>query len=144
MELLESIGARLRETRESMGKSQTEFAEIAAAAGAPGATRQSQAKYEKGLQAPGVAYLAAIAHSGADVHYIVTGERDYSPPPPLSRDELELVELYRASPLAVRAAVAAALSSGAGKYSGANIGAVHEKAPKNMTIKQEFNTKKDR
>ena len=66
----------------------------------------------------------------------------------LSADEAELVELYRAAPLAVRLAAVAALAStsaqssgSGGKYAGADIGAVHEQAPKKMTIKQEFNKK---
>lgn len=75
MEIFISIGERLREVRVAMGKSQTEFAEIAAAAGVPGATRQSQANYEKGRQMPSAAYLAAIAAAGADVLYVVTGQR---------------------------------------------------------------------
>lgn len=144
MELLEAIGARLREVRESMGMSQTEFAEIAVAAGVPGATRQSQAKYEKGGQAMGVAYLAAIADAGADIRYIVTGDRDYTPPPPLSKDEHELIELYRATPLAVRAAAVAALTSGAGKYSGATIGSIHEGATKKVVVRQKTVGKKER
>lgn len=75
MEIFISIGERLREVRAAMGKSQTEFADIAAAAGVPGATRQSQANYEKGRQMPSAAYLAAIADAGADVLYVVTGQR---------------------------------------------------------------------
>ena len=73
MEIFISIGERLKEVRVAMGMSQTEFAEIAADAGVPGATRQSQANYEKGRQMPSAAYLAAIAAEGADVLYVVTG-----------------------------------------------------------------------
>lgn len=73
MEILISIGERLREIRDSAGKSQTEFAEIAAAAGVPGATRQSQANYEKGKQSPSALYLAALAAHGYDMHYVITG-----------------------------------------------------------------------
>lgn len=75
MEIFISIGERLREIRTEMQLSQTEFAEIAARAGVPGATRQSQANYEKGRQMPSAAYLAAIAEAGADVLYVVTGHR---------------------------------------------------------------------
>lgn len=73
MEIFSSIGSRLLEVREQLGKTQSDFAAIAAAAGVPGATRQSQAKYEKGLATPSAAYLAAIAAAGADVLYILTG-----------------------------------------------------------------------
>lgn len=73
MEIINSIGERLLAVRENMHKTQSDFADIAASAGVPGATRQSQAKYEKGLATPSAAYLAAIAAAGADVLYILTG-----------------------------------------------------------------------
>lgn len=73
MEINNSIGIRLKESRERLGKTQSEFAEIAADFGAPGVTRQSQAKYEKGLATPSAAYLAGIAATGVDVLYILTG-----------------------------------------------------------------------
>jgi len=76
MEIFNSIGERLRTVRESMDKTQSDFAAIAAAADVPGATRQSQAKYEKGLATPSATYLAAIAAAGADVLYILSGKRN--------------------------------------------------------------------
>lgn len=75
MEILIYIGERLREERERLGLSQSDFAEIAQKMGVSGATRQSQSNYEKGKQTPAVTYLAAIASSGADVQYILTGIR---------------------------------------------------------------------
>lgn len=75
MEINVYMGVRLKEIREALALSQTEFAQIAGNAGVPGATRQSQAKYEKGLATPSAAYLAAIAAAGADVLYILTGQR---------------------------------------------------------------------
>lgn len=48
MNIFDSIGARLREERERLGYSQTAVAELAEKAGVKGATRQSQALYEKG------------------------------------------------------------------------------------------------
>ena len=94
MEIFISIGERLKEEREAMGKTQSDFAEIAAAAGVPGATRQSQAKYEKGLSSPSAAYLSAIALRGVDVHYVLTGERSSAQP---ARDAAEqvLLDSYR-------------------------------------------------
>lgn len=74
MEINISIGERLKEVREALKLSQTEFAQIAEKAGVPGATRQSQAKYEKGQAAPSAAYLAAIAAAGVDVLYILKGQ----------------------------------------------------------------------
>lgn len=131
MEIFISIGERLKEEREAMGKTQSDFAEIAAAAGVPGATRQSQAKYEKGLASPSAAYLSAIALRGVDVHYVLTGEREGPPPLVLSGEERLLLDYYRDAPAAVRkAAMAALLSGGSGSVSqtntgGLNIGAVH-------------------
>lgn len=75
MEINVFIGERLKQARETLGLSQTEFAQIAETAGVPGATRQSQAKYEKGLAMPGAAYLAALAAAGVDVLYVLTGQR---------------------------------------------------------------------
>lgn len=75
MEIINSIGERLREERERLGLSQTQIAEIAKELGAKGATRQSQALYEKGEQTPSAAYISAISTTGADVLYILTGQR---------------------------------------------------------------------
>lgn len=98
MEILNSIGERLREERERLQMTQSDFAEVAEAAGVPGATRQSQARYEKGLAAPSCPYLAALAPVGVDVLYVLTGQRGMQPTPgPALRDgEAELLEGYRA------------------------------------------------
>ena len=88
MEINICIGERLKEVREALALSQTEFAQIAERAGVPGATRQSQAKYEKGLATPGATYLAAISAAGADTNYILTGQR--SQPPSHERLEIAL------------------------------------------------------
>lgn len=113
MDLFDSIGARLKEERERLGQSQTDTAAIAEAAGAPGATRQSQALYEKGKRMPDAAYLAAIAAAGADVLYILTGVRvgeiKLSPKIPLTitREEAALLDNYRNSPPEGQAAIKA-------------------------------------
>ncbi len=75
MELFISIGARLRQERERIGLSQTEFAAIADRAGVAGATRQSQSLYEKGKRMPDAGYLAVVAAAGIDVSYVLTGQR---------------------------------------------------------------------
>lgn len=106
MEFFINTGKRLREVREMMGMSQSEFAAIAEKCGVPGTTRQSQAKYEKGLQTPSAAYLAAIATVGADVLYILTGERSDTA---LTPDERQLLELFRAAPLIGKMAAVGAL-----------------------------------
>jgi transcriptional regulator with XRE-family HTH domain len=63
------ISTRLREERKRLGLSQTEFAAKAKV------HLKSQMNYEKGDRAPDAAYLSAIAAAGADVLYILTGER---------------------------------------------------------------------
>lgn len=109
MELIVSIGERLREERERLGRSQTDLAETAAQAGMRGSTRQSQSLYEKGERAPDAGYLAAVASVGVDVQYVITGARDYVPPDPLKSDEVELLRHYREALPAVRKAAMGAL-----------------------------------
>lgn len=96
-------GERLKEERERLGYNQADFAALA------GATRKSQFNYESDERSPDVRYLAAIATAGADVQYIVTGVRSAQA---LSRDEVELLEAFRAAPLAVKAAAIGALQGG--------------------------------
>ncbi len=85
-----STGKRLREERRRLGYSQADFAEVA------GVSRAAQIKYEKGERHPDARYLAAIAEAGADVLYILTGER--APAPALSREEAALLDNYRHAP----------------------------------------------
>jgi len=92
MEINICIGARLREEREALGMSQSDVAAVAEAAGVPGATRQSQAKYEKGISTPSASYLAAIAATGIDVLYVLTGSRANAPKVKAPRIELSLRE----------------------------------------------------
>lgn len=99
------IAERLKEERVRLGLSQSEFAEIA------GAHRKSQGNYESGERAPDAAYLEAIAAAGADVQYIVTGERSDMA---LTPDERELLALYRAAPLAGKMAAVGALQGAMG------------------------------
>lgn len=99
-----SIGERLKEERQRLGQNQTELASLA------GTTKKSQIEYEKGSTFPNANYLAAIASAGADVRYIVTGERDG--PPPLRPDEQLLLDRYRISPLPLRDAALRVLLGG--------------------------------
>lgn len=83
------IGQRLKEERDRLGYNQTEFAALG------GAAKNSQYNYEKGERSPDSEYLAAIAKAGADVLYIVTGERTPRITGELSVDEVELLSSYR-------------------------------------------------
>lgn len=84
-----TIGERLREERERMGLSQPKFAALA------GTTKQTLFSWESGKTAPDGFQLAALDAAGADVRYIITGDRDAPPPPVLSPDEHVLLDGYR-------------------------------------------------
>jgi transcriptional regulator with XRE-family HTH domain len=77
---MDILGQRLRAERERLGLSQTAFGEIG------GVQKRAQINYEAGERQPDAAYLAAIAAAGADVLYILTGQRSGSasvaPPSP--------------------------------------------------------------
>ena len=60
---------RLREERERLGLSQTEFAACG------GVKKLAQIRYEKGERKPTADYMIGIAKAGADVAYIVSGQR---------------------------------------------------------------------
>lgn len=101
-----TIGKRLKEERERLGLSQADFAAIG------GVGRKSQFNYEDGERKADTSYLAGIAEAGADVRYIITGDREGRPPEVLSADERELLALFRAASLAVKAAAIGALQGG--------------------------------
>lgn len=68
-EVKKAIGERLREERERLKLSQPSFGE------AGGVMRGAQIKYEGGSRVPDAEYLKRVAAIGADVLYIITGER---------------------------------------------------------------------
>ena len=69
-----SISDRLKEARELLGLSQQAVADKC------GIAARSQRNYESGERSPDAVYLAAVAAIGVDIRYVVTGERDYTPP----------------------------------------------------------------
>ncbi|PRY63481.1 phage repressor protein C with HTH and peptisase S24 domain [Vreelandella songnenensis] len=75
-----SLGERLREERERLGLSQTQFGDLAHV------TKKSQMLYEADQRSPKGGYLAAIAAQGVDVQYVLTGNRSVS-------SNVELVDL---------------------------------------------------
>ncbi|MDG4552851.1 MAG: transcriptional regulator [Candidatus Competibacter sp.] len=85
---MKTQGERLREERERLGFNQTDFAAIG------GLKKLAQINYEQDKRAPDSAYLAAIAAAGADVQYIITGQRSVERLP--SR-EAALLDNYRHS-----------------------------------------------
>lgn len=98
------LGDRIREERERLGLTQPGFADVA------GAKKRTLIDWEKGVSSPTAVQLSALARIGIDVQYIVTGVRSASA---LSPDENELLALFRAAPLAVKAAAIGALQGGA-------------------------------
>lgn len=100
---------RLREERERLGLNQTAFAAVA------GATRKTLFNWESGAGSPTGVALEAWAKLGLDTLYVITGQRagGVKPAPTLTSDEEELLTLFRAAPLAVKAAAIGALQGGA-------------------------------
>ena len=108
MEQKTAIGERIREERERLGFSQPAFAALAEA------SKSSQISWEKETAYPNAKALATWAKLGVDVSYVLTGVR-MSSEHVLASDEAELLSLFRASPLAVKAAaIGALLGGGAG------------------------------
>ena len=101
---------RLREEREALGLSQQALAERC------GITARSQRNYESGERLPDAGYLAAIAAAGADVLYILTGQRTggaSAPPPPRAVTEGDriLLDNFHAAPAQVQAGVKTTLGA---------------------------------
>lgn len=84
---------------------QPDFAALA------GTTKKSQITYEKGVM-PDAAYLASIAAAGANIRYIVTGDREGPPPLVLTADERVLLDSYRSQDPAMRKRILAFILGG--------------------------------
>ena len=87
------ISARLKEEREALGLSQQALAD------ACGISARSQRNYESGERLPDAAYLAAIAALGADVLFVLTGQRSRpaSASAELRPDQAALLDNYEHS-----------------------------------------------
>jgi len=81
---MKDFGKRLKEVRESMGLTQAEFAADC------GVGKTAQYMYEKGERHPSLSYLQAARATGADVYYILTGEKN-STQQAISRAEAKLL-----------------------------------------------------
>lgn len=89
-------GDRLKEERERLGLSQTDFAARVSS------SKNTQYNYEKGDRSPDANYLEAAADLGVDVLYVVTGERKPQAADSITAAEAKLLECYRAMPEADR------------------------------------------
>jgi transcriptional regulator with XRE-family HTH domain len=85
-EELFAIGGRLEEERLRLGYSQKSLATLTVK------TSRTQIKYESGETMPDAAYLLKLARLGADVYYIITGERSANA---LTVEEQALLNGYR-------------------------------------------------
>jgi transcriptional regulator with XRE-family HTH domain len=95
------VGARIRQERQRLGLSQSDFAQLAMV------SRRTQASYEAGEGSPVADYLLAVAGAGVDILYVVTGSGDAASHPvvqperrtwrggPPNADEGELLAGFR-------------------------------------------------
>lgn len=82
------IGQRLAEERKRLGYNQTEFGALG------GVALRTIADWEKNKTSPNGAFLAEIAKAGADITYIITGQRTEKV---LEPRENALIDNYRNS-----------------------------------------------
>ncbi|WP_048811776.1 helix-turn-helix domain-containing protein [Methylobacillus flagellatus] len=101
------IHERLKTEREALGLSQQALADQL------GVSLRSQQNYEAGKRVPDGEYLAAIASLGADVLYILTGQRNSAAPAEsaLSKGDRVLLENFHAAPEQVQAGVKTTLGA---------------------------------
>lgn len=83
-----TIGQRLAEERRRLGYNQTEFGELG------GIKKGTVINWEKDLTSPTGTFLAEIAKIGADINYIITGQRTEKV---LEPRETALIDNYRNS-----------------------------------------------
>lgn len=102
-----TLGARLREERERLGLTQTEFASMV------GASKRTLIRWEGGAASPDADALGVWAGAGLDVMYLVTGH--HGDVPEMAPDEELLLEHYRGMPAKERKALLSALLSGESK-----------------------------
>lgn len=104
---MDNIGGRLREERERLGMTQDDFAPVG------GIGKRALIHYEKGERSPDATFLAAIAAAGADVLYILTGQRSapVAPQALLPAGDRALLDDFHAAPPGVQAGVKATLAA---------------------------------
>jgi len=103
------LGVRLVEERKRLRMNQTDFGRLGAV------SKGSQILYEKGEGSPTADYLCAIAGSGVDVQYVLTGVRSSVA---LTAEEQLLIRRFRESPQGLRdAALRVLLGENAGEGS---------------------------
>lgn len=104
---LQLFSERLKDDRVQRGLTQDQMAL------AIKMSKRSYCAYEAGETSPSAKLLEALASMGSDVGYLLTGQRTGGVKPTLTADEEELLALFRAAPLAVKAAAIGALHGAA-------------------------------
>ncbi len=84
---MSNLSARLLEERKRLGLNQVDFGVLG------GVSKWTQLNYEKGANNPDLDYLMKIGQSGADILYILTGNRSASSG--LTSEETTLLNSYR-------------------------------------------------
>lgn len=98
-----TIGECLLEERKRLGLNQDQMAGVGCVA------KRTYCNYEADDRVPDAAFLAALVKAGADVNYILTGQRDTHA---LLDDERLMLERYRACPPTLRDAALRVLLGG--------------------------------
>lgn len=94
------VGMRLRLERERLDLSVTEMGTRA------GKNRQTQMRYETGVNSPTAAYLQMLEPLGVDIGYVLTGF-----PSELHDDEAQILARFRAASPEIRRAALSVLAS---------------------------------
>ncbi|MCO7620808.1 helix-turn-helix domain-containing protein [Pseudomonas guariconensis] len=92
MLIADGVGNRLREERERLGLSQSDFGTLV------GVSRGTQKNYELGTASGSIdlKYLAALEAAGIDSTYVVTGDRSLVDG--VSSEEAQILDQYRRIP----------------------------------------------
>lgn len=127
---MSTFSERLREERKRLGLNQTALATLA------GVQKGAQVNYEAGERAPNADYLAAIAAAGANVLYILTGERNGPAPVVLTAEEQTMLGYFREASKEVRRAALGALlgAQASGSGNGISVGGMHNSAPGGVQV----------
>ncbi|ECI5108698.1 XRE family transcriptional regulator [Salmonella enterica subsp. diarizonae] len=107
------ISDRLRNERERLGLSQTAMSKVCSVA------FRTYCDYEAGKSEPKASTLASLAEFGVDILFVLSGVKTPKIDG-ISEDEQEVVKMYRAAPLAVKAAVLGALTAGSSAHGSVN------------------------
>ena len=89
MIIADRVGERLREERERLGLTQTEFGVLL------GVSRGTQKNYELGANSLDLRYVAALEEHGVDAAFVLTGRRSTALGQRFTPGEEELIDQFR-------------------------------------------------